>query len=132
MASLRRAREVIKKGISVVFFPEGTRSTSEKLLPFKRGGFVLAVKTGTPIVPVTIKGSGSVLPRGDWRIRGGEIRVIVSQPIAVDQPHSGMLGSLVNQVRQIMESHSRQNGASAPNRSRREPTSATEETLSQR
>lgn len=132
MASLRRAREVIKKGISVVFFPEGTRSTSEKLLPFKRGGFVLAVKTGTPIVPVTIKGSRSVLPRGDWRIRGGEIRVIVSQPIAVDQPHSGMLGSLVNQVRQIMESHSRQNGATTPNHSRCEPTSATEETLSQR
>ncbi|MBI2358523.1 MAG: 1-acyl-sn-glycerol-3-phosphate acyltransferase [Deltaproteobacteria bacterium] len=132
MASLRRAREMIKKGISVAFFPEGTRSTSDQLLPFKRGGFVLAVKTGAPIVPVTIKGSRSVLPRGDWRLRGGEIRVIVGEPIVVDQRRSGTLRSLVNQVRGIMESHSRQNGATTPDSSKCEPTAATEETLRQR
>lgn len=114
MASLRRARELIKEGISVVFFPEGTRSPGDELLPFKRGGFVLAVKTGTPIVPVMIKGSRGILPRGDWRIRGGEIRVIVGQPIAVDPSRPGTLATLVHQVRQVMEPHSRQNSAAKP------------------
>lgn len=110
MASLRRAREMIGKGISVVFFPEGTRSGGD-LLPFKRGGFLLAVKTRTPIVPVTIKGSRSVLPRGDWRVRNGEIQVIVSPPIPLEPPYPGTVGSLVARVREIIESHMRSDGS---------------------
>lgn len=123
MASLRKAREMIEGGISVVFFPEGSRSFGGQLLPFKRGGFLLAVKTKTPIVPVTINGSGAILPRGDWRIKGGEIEVIVSEPIFLDQYRPGNLRSLLSRVREIMESHSRQlvgsfsdysNGVQAP------------------
>lgn len=114
MASLRRAREILQSGLSVVFFPEGTRSSGGELLPFKRGGFVLAIKTRTPIVPVTIKGSRSVLPKGDWRIRPGEIVVIVSQPIPLDQPYAGRLGNLVSHVREVMEAHARQNGGASP------------------
>jgi 1-acyl-sn-glycerol-3-phosphate acyltransferase len=112
MASLHRARAIVHRGISVVFFPEGTRGTSGRLLPFKRGGFVLSVKTRTPIVPVTIKGSQAVLPKGDWRIRPGEIRVIVGRPIFADASRAGALGRLVDQVREIIESESRKNGAS--------------------
>lgn len=114
MASLRQAREILQSGLSMVFFPEGTRSSGGELLPFKRGGFVLAVKTRTPIVPVTIKGSRSVLPKGDWRIRAGEILVIVSQPIPLDQPYAGRLGGLVSHVREVMEAHARQNGGASP------------------
>lgn len=132
MASLRQAREMIQEGISVVFFPEGTRSSGDELLPFKRGGFVLAVKTGTPIAPVTIKGSRRVLPRGDWRIRGGEIRVIVSQPIAVDPSRPGMLATLVSRVRQVMEAHSRQDGAAKPEISTYPEGPVTEEASRQR
>ncbi len=107
MASFRKAKEKIEGGISVVLFPEGTRSPSGELLPFKRGGFVLAVRTQTPIVPITINGSGAILPKGDWRIRGGEIEVIVSEPVHVDQYRPGNLRSLLNHVRGIMESHFR-------------------------
>ena len=53
-ASLKNAEERIRDGASVVIFPEGTRSAQGELLPFKRGGFVLAIKTQTPLVPVTI------------------------------------------------------------------------------
>lgn len=105
MASLRKAREKIEEGLSVVLFPEGTRSLGGQLLPFKRGGFVLAIKTQTPIVPITINGSGAILPRGDWRIRGGEIEVIVSQPVPLDQYHLGNLRGLLSRVRGIIESH---------------------------
>lgn len=110
MASLRRARERIKSGLSVVFFPEGTRSSDGELLPFKKGAFVLAVKSRTPIVPITIKGSGALLPRGEWRLRGGKVEVIVSQPIPLDRPYPGRLGNLLRHVREIIESQSRQNG----------------------
>ncbi|MFQ5850423.1 MAG: lysophospholipid acyltransferase family protein [Candidatus Binatia bacterium] len=114
MASLRKARDKIQGGISVGIFPEGTRSPDGRLLPFKRGGFVLAVKVQAPIVPVTIKGSGAILPRGDWRIRRGEIEVIVSEPIAVNQYHLGNLKHLLRLVRDKIESHSRRH---ADNRS---------------
>jgi len=108
MTSLRKARERIEGGISVVVFPEGTRSSDGQFLPFKRGGFVLAVKTQTPVVPITINGSGTILPRGDWRMRGGEIEVIVSDPVPLDQYHAGNIRGLLSHVRAIMESHSRQ------------------------
>lgn len=107
MGSLRKARERIEGGISVVVFPEGTRSADGQFLPFKRGGFVLAVKTQTPVVPITINGSGTILPRGDWRMRGGEIEVIVSDPVPLDQYHAGNIRGLLSHVRAIMESHSR-------------------------
>lgn len=108
MASLRKAKERIAAGISIVFFPEGTRSSDGQLLPFKRGGFILAVKTKTPIVPITINGSGAVLPRGDWRIKGGEVEVIVSEPVPLDRYHAGNIRSLLSHVRTVMESRSRQ------------------------
>ncbi len=111
-ASLRKARERIEGGISVVLFPEGTRGLGEELLPFKRGGFVLAVQTQTPIVPVTINGSGTILPKGDWRIRGGEIEVIVSEPVPLNQHHPGNLRGLLSHVRRIMESHYRRQAGS--------------------
>jgi 1-acyl-sn-glycerol-3-phosphate acyltransferase len=115
MASLRKAKERIAEGISVVFFPEGTRSPDGQLLPFKRGGFVLALQTQTPIVPITINGSGAVLPKGDWRIRGGEIEVIISDPISLEKHHPGNLRSLLSQVRRTIESHSQKHADFAGN-----------------
>ncbi len=117
MASIKKAREKVKGGISVVFFPEGTRSSNGRLLPFKRGGFLLALKTGIPIAPVTIKGSGTLLPKGDWRIRNGEIEVVVGEPIAIDQYHPRDLPVLLSRVRKIMESALRTPEFSSPGNS---------------
>lgn len=104
MISLRKARERIEKGVSVVVFPEGTRSRNGELLPFKRGGFLLAIKTQTPIVPVTINGSGTILPREDWRVRSGEIEIVVSDPVPIDQVRAENLKPLLTRVRADMES----------------------------
>jgi len=107
IASLRKAKERISQGISVVVFPEGTRSRDGKFRPFKRGGFLLAVQTQTPIAPVTINGSGTLLPKGDLRIRGGEIEVIVSEPVPPEMYRSRNTRALLSHIREIMESHSR-------------------------
>jgi 1-acyl-sn-glycerol-3-phosphate acyltransferase len=84
MASLRAAKATMDTGVSVVIFPEGTRETHDhELLPLKKGGFLLAMETGVPIVPLAIKHSRDVLARDDWRIHEGEIEVVVGEPIAV-------------------------------------------------
>jgi len=104
MASLRKARERIEGGISVVLFPEGTRSADGRLLPFKSGGFILAIKTRTPIVPIAINGSGALLPRGDWRVRSGEVEVTVGEPVVLERYSSGTIRRLSGHVRAFMES----------------------------
>ncbi|HWO40781.1 MAG TPA: lysophospholipid acyltransferase family protein [Candidatus Eisenbacteria bacterium] len=107
LKSLKRARQRIAAGISVVVFPEGTRSRDGRLLPFKRGGFLLALQSGAPIVPVTINGSGALLPAGAWRLRPGTIEVIVGQAISVDGFRAGKVRVLVDHVRQAVLSHLR-------------------------
>lgn len=93
LKSLQTAQQRIAAGISVVVFPEGTRSRDGKLLPFKRGGFLLALKTKTPIVPVTINGTGKLLGRGQWRVEAGTVTVTISEPIAAaDFPPGGLRG----------------------------------------
>lgn len=84
IASLRAAREKMASGVSVVLFPEGTRSEAgQSLLPLKKGGFMLALETGYPIVPVVVRGSREILPRGALRALPGEIEVVVGAPIPV-------------------------------------------------
>jgi 1-acyl-sn-glycerol-3-phosphate acyltransferase len=84
IASLRAARKQMEEGISVMIFPEGTRGvTGQPLLPFKKGGFMLALETGFPIVPLAIRGSGRILPRGSLTPRRGHIEVVVGPPIPV-------------------------------------------------
>lgn len=104
LGGFKKAQERMKGGISLVFFPEGTRSNDGNLLPFKRGGLLLAVKTQTPIVPITISGSRAILPKGDWRIRGGQIEVTVGAPLSVEnQP--GTLRALSLRVQELVENN---------------------------
>ena len=81
IASLEEAKPRLQGGISVVFFPEGTRSPDGRLLPFKKGGFVMARQLGLPILPVTLSGSLRVLPRSCLFPRPGTIRVRIHPPV---------------------------------------------------
>jgi len=80
LRSLQKAAERVKKGASIVIFPEGTRSPDGRLRPFKMGGILIAIKAGCPIVPVAISGSHNVLPKGSLRIRPGRIKVTIGLP----------------------------------------------------
>lgn len=102
LRSLKKAQERMAGGISIAIFPEGTRSSDGRLLPFKRGGFLLAVKTQTPIVPVTIDGSGKLLAKGDWRLHSGEIKVTVGTPLSVAGDGAKNLRALSARVRELI------------------------------
>jgi 1-acyl-sn-glycerol-3-phosphate acyltransferase len=103
--SLNRAKERLAAGISIVVFPEGTRSRDGKLLRFKKGGFLLAAQSNRPVVPVTINGSRQVLPAGAWQMKGGTIEVTISPPIAVAGFRPGNLRHLATQTRHAIEGH---------------------------
>jgi 1-acyl-sn-glycerol-3-phosphate acyltransferase len=102
MGILKKAQQRMAGGISLMVFPEGTRTTNGRLLPFKRGGLLLALKTRAPIVPVTINGSGKILPKGDWRVRGGKIEVTVGEPIPVENYRPGTLRDLSARVYEVI------------------------------
>jgi 1-acyl-sn-glycerol-3-phosphate acyltransferase len=111
--SLERAKRHMAAGISVVVFPEGTRSRNGKLLPFKKGGFLLALQTGKNIVPVTINGSGHLLPSGDWRLRSGNVEVIVEKPIMTETFRASSIRPLSDRVRQAIAANLRPIGSFA-------------------
>ena len=73
---------LIHSSFSTLIYPEGTRSETGDLLPFKKGGFILAIRSQLPIVPVTIIGAGDVLSKGSFTINQGQIKVIISKPIS--------------------------------------------------
>jgi 1-acyl-sn-glycerol-3-phosphate acyltransferase len=81
MKSMEEAIEHIRRGDSVIVFPEGSRSKSGEVQSFKRGAFMLASRSGKPIVPVTVLGASDVMPAGTFNLRGGVIRLIIDDPI---------------------------------------------------
>lgn len=97
--SYAAARERIRRGISVMVFPEGTRGTGNDLLPFKKGGFVLAIETGTPIAPVAMFGTAAVLARKGWRVSKGEVEVVIGAPIETAGCSIDDRGRVIQQVR---------------------------------
>ena len=80
--SIEEAARRIKRGHSVLIFPEGTRTRDGALGPFKKGGFHLAIASGADIVPCGIRGSREVMPRGSMWIHPGSIEVDVGEPIS--------------------------------------------------
>jgi len=83
--ALEDAAQQVRAGATLVVFPEGTRSNGGSLGSFKKGGFHLARQAGVAIVPVGIRGSGSILPKHGRLVRPGEVEVHVGTPIAPEE-----------------------------------------------
>lgn len=102
--SLQRAGETLRReGAVVVMFPEGTRSRDGKLLPFKKGAFVLALQTGVPVIPVGISGSRPIMPKGAWRVRPGTIRIRIGPPIPPGAKGEKGRDALLREAREKVE-----------------------------
>jgi 1-acyl-sn-glycerol-3-phosphate acyltransferase len=81
MRSLEAGARSIRSGNSFLIFPEGTRSKTAELLPFKKGGFLMALKAQAPIVPVAISGGRDAMQRGSWYIRPVTVSIRVGEPV---------------------------------------------------
>ncbi|XP_058085805.1 1-acyl-sn-glycerol-3-phosphate acyltransferase BAT2, chloroplastic-like isoform X1 [Magnolia sinica] len=83
----KRCMDLVRKGASVFFFPEGTRSKDGKLSAFKKGAFSVAAKTGVPVVPITLMGTGNLMPSGrEGILNTGSVRAVIHKPIEGSNP----------------------------------------------
>jgi 1-acyl-sn-glycerol-3-phosphate acyltransferase len=85
IAAVRAASHVIGEGVNMTIFVEGKRSFDGRLLPFKKGPFYLAEACRVPVVPVTITGTHSIMPKGRFAVRPGTATVIFHDPIEPEQ-----------------------------------------------
>ena len=97
--TLRCAAAQSRAGVTFVIMPEGTRNSREGLLPFKKGGFHLALDTGLPILPVAILGSDKLMRKGSWYILPGAIHVSVRPVIETANLDRDDIAALVERVR---------------------------------
>ena len=110
MNSLTEAKKVMdKKKISVLVFPEGTRSETGEVQSFKRGAFYLAAHSGYPIVPITINGTKKIMPKGSFRLKSGTIYLHFDKPIPTDHISSKQDElALMEKVREIIISNQKE------------------------
>lgn len=103
IASLRAARSRIRNGTSVFFFPEGTRSRSGALQPFKKGAFRMAMDLGLPILPVSISGTAEIMPPDSVDIFPGTARMTIHPPVAPDGSDAQSMERIIETVRRAIE-----------------------------
>jgi len=102
VGALREAVSKIGSGVGLAIFPEGTRSPDDRLLPFKKGGFYVAVDTGFPILPVSIQNSGRLYGKRHKLPRPGRIRIIVHPPVRTDGRTRADVPALIAGVREAV------------------------------
>lgn len=103
--SLARAARTIRNGTSLLIFPEGTRSRDGWLLPFKKGGFVLAVDAGVPIVPVVIRGTRDIIPKGHFMIRSAPVTMQILDPVETSEYTRKSKDALLERIRTVLLEH---------------------------
>ncbi len=97
--TINHAKSKITDGVSVVFFPEGSRSEDGSIGPFKKGAFKMAVDLGIPILPVTLNGTRNILPKGSIDLLPGDVSMIIHKPIPVTHYHEKNLKRLMDKTR---------------------------------
>src|SRR4030043_198857 len=100
--AMNQAAQRIREGMSVVIFPEGSRSPDGLIQPFKKGGFTLAIKSRVPIVPIAISGSRDIMPKDKLTATSGEIRIRMDQPIETENCSLKDRESLMRKVREMI------------------------------
>ena len=99
MRSIEKGAESIRAGQSILTFPEGTRSKTDELLPFKKGAFRMAIKAGAPIVPVAISGGRAAMVKGSAIIRPVTLTVRIGKPIETRDVSVEQRDRLIEHVR---------------------------------
>ncbi|HET6639529.1 MAG TPA: lysophospholipid acyltransferase family protein [Gemmatimonadota bacterium] len=100
--SLDRAARKIRSGVSVLVFPEGTRSRDGTLQPFKKGGFMMALEAGVPVVPVVVLGTDAIMEKGSLRVGRADVTVRIGTPIETSGRGARGRDRLMDEVRRAM------------------------------
>lgn len=101
--AIDRAAAALAAGDSFIIFPEGTRSRSGALLPFRKGGFIMAIKGQAPIVPLAVRGARAAMRKGSPVIRPVTVHVRIGPPIPVEGLGHGDRNALVERTRNAIE-----------------------------
>lgn len=102
VAAMDSCKDRLSKRVSVMIFPEGTRSSDGELRKFKDGAFRLAIETGTPIIPLALDGTFPALQKGDWRFGVTDAEVRVLEPIETAGMTMDDLPKLRDRVRNVI------------------------------
>ena len=100
LAAMAACRDRLDRRVSVMVFPEGTRSASGELGEFKSGAFRLAIEAGVPVLPLAVHGTRSALRKHDWRLGRSQAVVRVLEPIETAEMGLGDVDALRDQVRE--------------------------------
>jgi 1-acyl-sn-glycerol-3-phosphate acyltransferase len=103
LASIARGAESLRAGNSFLIFPEGTRSRTGDLLPFKKGGFIMAIQAQVPIVPVAVRGGRNAMRKGSAVVRPVNVSVRVGRPISTKGRTLDDRDALVAEVRNAIQ-----------------------------
>ncbi|MGE5092665.1 MAG: lysophospholipid acyltransferase family protein [Bacillota bacterium] len=112
--AIEQCRQILRNHVSVMIFPEGTRSTTGRMLPFKDGAFRLAVEAGVPVLPLVVAGSGTALPKRGWKMGRSDAEVRVLEPVPTEGLTANDVAGLRNRVRKMIEDARATMGAAAP------------------
>lgn len=102
MRSIQEGVARLPEGTGVLFFPEGTRSPDNNMLPFKKGAFIAAQDSGLPILPVTVNGSRRCLPKGSAAFCSGTIEVLIHPSIPAGTVTGESLDDLMDRTRAVI------------------------------
>lgn len=114
MRSIESGARAIRAGSSFLIFPEGTRSRTDDLLPFKKGGFIMAIKAQAPIMPVAIRGGRAAMQRGSWLIHPVQTSVRIGAPIETAGLSLDERDLLIERVREAIEQLIQEDQAQGP------------------
>ena len=101
--TIEQAKSKLERGASIIIFPEGSRSETGKLLPFKKGAFQMALDLKCPIVPLTINGTIEVMPTKSFSLNPHKIELIIHDPIATENYKTENIRETAINVRELSE-----------------------------
>ncbi|MGB9667857.1 MAG: lysophospholipid acyltransferase family protein [Thermosulfidibacteraceae bacterium] len=108
--ALKSIKSALRKGLHkpIVIYPEGTRSNTGKLQPFKKKGLKLLFKVGLPVIPIVVVGTREIMPKGSYIVRKGRVKVFVLEPIDVSErlrsvAEEDLIEEIRNRINSIVE-----------------------------